>query len=155
MQSSNSETNPYLQQEVLSASPIRLRWMLIRRAEELCNLVEQLWSQGEYAQGREWLLRIRDILGELLDGVQEKSNPLSGPISDLYVYLLKLLTEVERTGDSTQLATLHSLLRFEEETWRLLNLQQSVTPVQTESNPVSPGIQYGAQQGFDSFSLEI
>lgn len=120
MHAGDSEINPYLQQEVLSASPVRLRWMLIRRAEEVCNLVIQLWNEQLFSQGDQWLLRIREILGELLDGIQDASNPVSSQVADFYVFLLQLTSEVEETRNIDRLVIMRDLLAIESETWRLL-----------------------------------
>lgn len=120
MHAGDSEINPYLQQDVLSASPIRLRWMLIRRAEEVCGLVIQLWNEQLFSQGDQWLLRIREILGELLDGIQDPSNPVSSQVADFYVFLLQLTCEVEESRNVGRLAIMRDLLAIESETWRLL-----------------------------------
>ncbi|QDV26556.1 flagellar export chaperone FliS [Aureliella helgolandensis] len=120
MHSGQLDQNPYLQQEVLTASPLRLRWMLINRAEELCRLVAQLWQQDNLSEAAGWLLRIREILGELLDGVTDKSNPASASISDFYVFLLRCIGEVELSQDRLQLKTLEELLHIEAETWQMV-----------------------------------
>ncbi len=114
-----NDVNPYLAQEVASASPIQLRWMLVKRAEELCGLVEQFWATGDAETGKQWGLRIREILGELLDGIQDRQNPVSQQLSDFYVFLLKLLTRAEDNSDLNELRTLRKLLKIEEETWSL------------------------------------
>lgn len=113
------DNNPYLQQEVLTASPVRLRWMLISHAKDLCEGVESLWSKGENALGDQWLLRVRDILGELLSGVTD-ANPASSQVSDFYLFLLKTLSESERSRDLKQLGKLRELLAYEADTWQLL-----------------------------------
>lgn len=112
------EVNPYLQQEVFTASPQRLRLMLIQRAEELCSLVGQLWQDEDDAQAAGWLLRIREILGELLEGVKDKTNPASRAVSDLYVFLLQYLTAIETERDQSKLVRLQAVLRVESETWQ-------------------------------------
>lgn len=129
----NDEINPYLEQEVLSASPIRLRWMLIQRAEELCGEVRRLWGLGKQEQAKGWLLRIREILGELLDGVQDQHNPVSQPVSDFYVFLLQLLSEAENHLDSDKMDTLGELLHIENETWQMVVQQQPATNIAEES----------------------
>lgn len=133
MFANDQEVNPYLQQEVLSSSPIRLRWMLIQRAEELCGLVQILWNDGETAKGMQWLIRIRDILGELLNGVTDAENPLGKSVADFYVFLIQLVTEVEQSHSAQRLATLKELLEIENETWR-----QVVE--KTEAENASPGM---------------
>jgi flagellin-specific chaperone FliS len=112
------DSNPYLQQEVLTASPVRLRWMLITRAKELCEGVESLWKDGQIALGAQWSLRIREILGELLAGVTD-GNPLSTQVADFYLFLLKVLSEAEQSQNIERLATLRDLLAYEADTWQL------------------------------------
>ena len=138
MLSNNSESNPYLEQEILTASPIRLRWMLISRAEELCGFVKQLWADGEALQAAGWLLRIREILGELLDGVKDRENPLSTQVADFYVFLLQLLTRVEQSQDVSQLQTLQELLHLENETWKMLLQKVSSEAVGIATTPAAP-----------------
>ncbi len=113
------DINPYLQQEVLSASPVRLRWMLITRAMELCEGVQSLWAEGQLLVGDQWALRIREILGELLSGVTE-GNPASQKVADFYTFLLAKLADVQRTRDAETLSTLRDLLSYEADTWKLL-----------------------------------
>jgi flagellar protein FliS len=120
MLAGENELNPYLQQEVMSASPPRLRWMLINRSIELCNLTAHLWSDGRQAEADQWLLRVRDILCELLDGVQDASNPLSKTICDFYIYLMQLSLEIEKSRSHDRLMLLKELLEIEAETWRLV-----------------------------------
>ncbi|MEZ6138079.1 MAG: flagellar export chaperone FliS [Pirellulaceae bacterium] len=149
-----SQVNPYLQQEVLTASPARLRWMLVKRAEELCGLVSNLWDQGQADQAFQWIIRIRDILGELLAGVQDATNPVSGNITDFYVFLLQLLAEIEQEPSSSRMSTLQDLLSIEAETWRLVSEQQTreISPVAGAiPAPVAPMTDY-IEGGF---SLEI
>lgn len=168
--------NPYLQQEVNSASPYRLRWMLIQRAEELCGAVESMWSQGNEQEAAQWLLRIRDILGELLSGVQDRENPVSQSVSDFYIFLVQLLGRVEADQDLEQLQTLRGLLQIEAETWRQVverfqggqNPSTDVQDVQFAQSQNTPSIPppimggYGgsAGQAYDtlggeSFSFEV
>ncbi len=158
MHMGDSDVNPYLQQEVLTSSPARLRWMLIHRAHDLTTMVAQLWSAGESAEGNQWLLRIREILGELLDGVKDESNPLSSPISDFYLYLLQMSFEIERTQDSSRLAVLGELLAIEAETWRLV-IEKVATESLVNSSPgaLFPALDRSLEiTSFgSSFSLEV
>ncbi len=137
----SSDVNPYLQQEVLSASPLRLRWMLIQRSVELCGLVEQLWSSGLDAASNQWLLSVREILGELLDGIQDADNPLSKPLTDFYLYLLQLAFEIDKHRDRDQLRVLTELLEFESETWRIVVEKASSESVaHLPAQPIFPAV---------------
>lgn len=144
-----SDVNPYLQQEVLSASPLRLRWMLIQRSVDLCGLVDQMWSTGQVDLSKQWLLRIREILGELLHGVQDADNPLSKSLTDFYLYLLQLAFEVEKNQDRERLSVLADLLAIESETWRLV-----VEKAGNESAPQLPAVALFPTVGHSLESLE-
>ena len=159
MQPNDPDINPYLQQEILSASPVRLRQMLIQRAEELCGFVQQLWIAGEQLQAAGWLLRIREILGELLDGVKDRDNPVSKQVTDFYIFLLQLLTRVEQTKDPEQLKTLQELLHMENETWLQVvqKLAAETNPISNSQTPFFPG-SLSSESTTDysgGFSLEI
>ncbi len=151
-----NDINPYLQQEVMSASPVRLRWMLIKRAEDLAVMVGRLWGNEDFSQANQWFLRIREILGELLDGVKDEHNPLSSPISDFYLYLLQMTFAIERTRDSARLKLLGELLAIESETWRLvLEKLGNESLAASESKSIFPDLSgaFDTASG-ESFSLE-
>ncbi len=159
------DINPYLQQEVLTASPVRLRWMLITRAKELCEGVGALWRDGQQALGDQWSLRIREILGELLAGVTG-DNPASAQVSDFYLFLLKMLSDAEQTRDSGRMLKMRDLLAYEAETWQLL-MQKSpsefsekpalATPLRTHlPAPINPSFNDSDDFSSDSsFSLDV
>lgn len=151
-----ADTNPYLQQEVLSASPARLRWMLIARAAELCGFVDQLWSNGQVALGNQWLLRIREILGELLDGVKDSQNPLSTPICDFYLFLLQITLEVDKHQDRERLKVLAELLAIEAETWRLVvDKAARDASASSPADSLFPSLSSSLDPSLGGFSLEV
>jgi len=117
-------TNPYLEQEVLTASPAKLRWMLLNKSVKLSQLIGQLWEVGDLGLGDQWCLRLRDILTELLSGVHGQ-DPTARQVADLYVFLIRLLTEAEQSHDSHRMVQLQSVLEEEAETW--LQVQQQVS----------------------------
>jgi flagellin-specific chaperone FliS len=160
------DINPYLQQEVLTASPIRLRWMLITRAKELCEGVESLWRDGQFSLADQWSLRIREILGELLSGVAD-GNPESARVADFYLYLLKVHSEAEQSRDFERLAILRGLLGYEADTWQLV-LQKSASENTSQTAPLGNMLQthlpapisssYSDPEDFSSgssFSLDV
>lgn len=156
----DQSTNPYLQQEVMTVSPIRLRWMLVQRAESLCLLVSKLWSEDKQGESVQWLIRIREILCELLDGVVDPKNPVSKAVCDFYVYLLRLLTEVDQTHSPAKLRTLRDLLAIEAETWKLAveKFDKAKTEMVTKAVPMAPAVQAyvdGPHATAGGFSLEV
>ncbi|GIW98799.1 MAG: hypothetical protein KatS3mg111_2132 [Pirellulaceae bacterium] len=168
MLDATDDISPYLRQEVLSASPLRLRWMLIRRAEELCQLVEELWDRGDEAVAQQWLLRLREILGELLGGITSHDNPLGQTVADFYVFLLKLAHQVRQPHDVDTLRTLKGLLQIENETWQMVvqkfdaeatdnpaSLPAEEPPLRSDVPPAPTTPEPSAWLGGDSLSLEI
>lgn len=168
MLSSHDDTNPYLQQEVMSASPPRLRWLLIQRACELCELVKHLWASDEPHQADQWLLRIREILSELIEGVKDRDNPLSKTITDFYIFIIQTVAQVERDRDSGKLEIIRDLLAIELETWRQVIESggeagefQSEAELQTASRPTAKPLPIPTNAAYPDlsaaggFSLEV
>jgi flagellin-specific chaperone FliS len=150
----SSDINPYLQQEVMSASKPRLRWLLVKKAEDLCGLISQLWLGDQPDTAEQWIIRVRDILGELLSGVQDSSNPAANSITDFYIFLLQLLSEVQGSRDQSRLRTLRELLSIEAETWRLVAERENSVPA-TDRVPIAP-LDLSSNGGpHSSFSLEV
>ncbi len=155
MVAGEGDINPYLQQEVMTASPARLRWLLIRRSEELCGMVATMWEMGQYELSKQWMIRIREIIGELLEGVKDESNPVSTPISDFYLYLLKLSLEVEGTQDRQRLKVLKDLLAIESETWRLVIEKVGAESQTASASSIFPALPSSSESVGGSFSLEV
>ncbi len=151
------DSNPYLEQEVLTASPARLKWLLLRKGVDLCQVVEQLWAQNQDSIAKQWTIRLRDILGELLAGVSGQ-DPLSRKVADLYVFSLKLLTTIELERNVSKLRQLRRILEIEEETWQLVQRQSAIKCTHASASsiqraPVVPPT--SAFTGGESFSLEV
>lgn len=157
-------TNLYLEQEVLNASPAKLRWLLIARGVQLCRVIAELWRAGDHALGDQWSLRLHDVLNELLSGVHGK-DPISAQVADLYVFMLKQLTQAEQAHSLPQLGQLQELLEIEAETWLLVQqdlaghrstapissaAQTSAAPHLGTPRPGSPGAPFFQQLQHDA-----
>lgn len=119
------DSDAFLTQEIAASSPARLRFLLIQKAVGLCSFVETQWRAQQYEQTSQWMLRIQDILTELLEGVQAKNNPLAATISDLYIYLLELSLSCHQAKDVDGLAALREILEIEQQTWSMFVNQES------------------------------
>lgn len=108
----------FLQQEIESATPAKLRWLLLRRATGLCQMIRQYWEAGDNSMGQQWLLQIQDILGELLNGVTDPENELAKTIVDLYVFLTKETVSLYQSANLDRLTVLSEIFQIEEETWK-------------------------------------
>ena len=129
--------NPYLEQEVLSASPAKLRWLLIDKSIKLSQVVGELWRTGDVAWADQWSLRLREILNELLGGIHGQ-DAVAKRVSDLYVFKIQLLTEAELTRDIAKLGQLRDLLEIDAETWRQLQQKLAQAPPSAHAAPPPP-----------------
>ena len=140
----------FLRQEVESASPAKLRWLLIRKAIGLCEAIDQLWSDKRNDEAGQWLLRIREIFGELLSGVTDPHNPSAKNVTDLYIFLLVTLEDVEKHQDRKQLRSMVEVLDIELGTWALF-VQRENQPAGSEfDSPSRPHTALGASNHFAS-----
>ena len=129
-----NDPDAFLRQEVESASPAKLRWLLIRKAIGLCQAVDQLWTEARFGEADQWLLRVRDIFGELLDGVTDAKNPAASSVADLYTFLLLMLENLEKGRDRIELRAMNEILEVDLGTWDLF--------VRRESQSQGAGVQF-------------
>lgn len=132
--------NPYLEQEVFSASPAKLRWLLINKGLQLTRMIEALWEQNDTGAGQ-YTVWLRDVLNELLSAVHGQ-DALAKKVSDLYIFMAKLLTSAEQKNSLDEIRQLRSLLEIEAETW------QMVQQAQSGSAPIAAPITLTSSEGF-------
>jgi flagellin-specific chaperone FliS len=111
----------FLLQEIQSASPSKLRWLLLQKAHGLSRVVEEHWQRGQVTQAKQWVIWIQDIMTELLEGIVDPKHELAKQQSDLYVFLTKLLAVADQTNDQPTLRNFIEILEIEMETWDMLS----------------------------------
>ncbi len=114
------DTDAFLRQEVESASPARLRWLLLQKAHGLSIHVRDLWLQAKSEDAQQWFLLIQDIFTELLEGIIDPKHELAKQQSDLYIFLIQLLVQSGQTHDVNSLESLTEILEIEKDTWEML-----------------------------------
>jgi flagellar protein FliS len=108
----------YLETQVNTATPQKLRLLLIDGALRFARQTLDHWRASNQPAAAESLLRCREITSELLAGVSPEASPLARQVSEIYVYLFAMLSEVQRTRDEHALAAAIRILEEERETWR-------------------------------------
>ena len=135
--------NQYLETAVRTASPAKLRLMLLERAVGLCQVIARRWREKQPEFGYdEQTITLRDILTELLAGVGKSELPVALQVADLYVFLTKHLTSAEMMRDVTMIEEIQIVLETEAETWRIVcetatqnaHRQATATPHATSLN---------------------
>ena len=109
----------YLQAEVQTATPQKLRLMLIEAAIKNIHRVKKAWEDEKYEAGFESLSLAQDIVAELLSSLDKESNPdLAGKIASIYVFIFRCLSEGGMTHDQQKMDDALRVLNSERETWK-------------------------------------
>ena len=108
----------YLETEVMTATPQRLRLMLIEGALRFASLAQENWHAGHDDAANQSLAKCRAILAESLGAIRADTSQVATQVRDLYVFLLKSTLEVGQSRDLDRLASIIGLLQIERETWR-------------------------------------
>ena len=108
----------YLETHVLTATPQKLRLMLIEGAIRFARATADAWQRGDREAGLESLIRCREAIGELIAGIQADSSPLARQVAEIYLFLFTALTQAQLTQDQSQLESTIRILEEERETWR-------------------------------------
>ncbi len=119
----------YLESAVRTASPARLRLMLIERGVEVAGSLAGRWRSGQDLGVNELSLKLLDLLTELLGGVTggvtETELQVCRQVSDLYVFLTQHLVAAETTSDADSIDEIRIVLATEAETWRSVCAQEA------------------------------
>jgi flagellar protein FliS len=110
----------YLEAKVLTAPAYRLHLMLIEGAIRFGRQASDALGRGDQLAAATPLLRVIDIVGELLAGVRHQSSDMNKRLTDLYWFLFRLATEAKIHADAGKLAVLLRLLEYERQTWQML-----------------------------------
>jgi flagellar protein FliS len=108
----------YLEAQILTASPQKLRLMLIEAAIGSAQRTLAHWEEGAHSEAVESLIRCRNIVTELLSGIKPDDSDLARRVAGIYVFLFKALTEAQLRRDRQRLREVVSILEIERETWR-------------------------------------
>lgn len=114
----NNPQEVYLESQVLSANPQRLRLLLIEGALRFGRQALRQWEADQWDAASESLARCRDIVEELLQSIHAETSPLAKRVADLYLFLFQSLAESQIRRDQQPLTDVLGILESERETWR-------------------------------------
>jgi flagellar secretion chaperone FliS len=125
----------YLETQIVTATPQKLRLMLVEGAIRQAQLALEHWEQGRNEEGLSAIIRCRSIAAELIDGVRDDGSKLAKQVIAIYAFIFKALTEAQLQRDITRLADVLAVLQEERQTW------QQVCQTLTEApQPAAPGL---------------
>lgn len=123
----------YLETQVLTAAPQKLRLMLVDGALRHGRLAREHWQANRLWEGGEALTRCHEIVHELMAGLRREVAPdLVAKVAGLYAYTSRLLSQAHLRRELHTLDEALALLEQERETWRLVCEQLG------ESRPAAP-----------------
>lgn len=126
---SHSGSQQYMDASIRTASPAKLRLMLLERSVEVARLLSESWASGQKKGPNEHSLTLLELISELLSGVaggsNDAENKLCLQVADLYVFLLQHLVLAEEESDASAIDEIRMVLEAEVETWRAAVAQQS------------------------------
>lgn len=112
-----SARDSYLETQVMTASPQKLRLMLVEGAIRNVNQVQHFWELQRLDDALEASIRAREIISELMSPLSADKSPLAMQMLSVYVYLFRTLTEATLENDAKKLADVLRVLSEERETW--------------------------------------
>jgi len=115
---SHSQNTQYLAAKVLTAPPHRLHLMLIEGAIRYGRQAEAALRRGDRAAASEPLMRLIDVVGEMLAGVRESKTQLNQQIADFYLFLFRSVADAKVNDSVEKLSEALKLLEFERQTWQ-------------------------------------
>jgi flagellar protein FliS len=127
----------YLETQVLTATPQKLRLMLIEGAIRQARLTQSCWQEGRQEDAFEALVRCRNIVSELYSAVDATAGPLARQVKALYLFLFKTLAEAQLMRDQQKLADALAVLEVEQETWQQFCEQTPDAPPSGLSAPAA------------------
>ena len=125
----------YLESQVRTATPQRLRLMLIEGALRFARQAEAAWSEPLEAAPMESLRRCRAILAELYGTVRKDALDIASQVADLYFFLYRQVVVAQADEDRQALADVIRVLEEERTTWQLVCEQLPEAPVASGGGP--------------------
>jgi len=146
-----SARDAYLETQILTATPQRLRLMLIEGAIRKITAAKTAYDEGDWQKASADLSHCRDIVTELIAGIDPEQNPVAKQILSVYMFLYSTLVEAQFGRDASRLTDLLRILEEERQTWRAVceNMPDRPTPA---SNPTHNTEELAPQRVTESWS---
>jgi flagellar secretion chaperone FliS len=153
-----SARDNYLETEVLTATPQKLRLMLIEGAIHAAERTRHFWSAGDKDLAFDTMIRAQQIVTELMSSLNyENDNPLIKKLAAVYLFVFRTLVEANVKHDEKKLDEAIRVLEEERVTWRQV-CEQAVAQDRssaafTPSAPHMPPPPVGLGMVFDNDDL--
>ena len=124
----SSASDSYLETQIVTATPQKLRLLLIEGAIRNARRTSEFWAEQRDEAALESLIRCRAIISELLAGVRSDGSDLCQRVIALYSFLFQRLTAAQQQRNPSILAEVIDVLAEERLTWQQLCEQMPAAP---------------------------
>ena len=107
----------YLETQVLTAAPQKLRLMLIDGCMRFAQQAREAHAQGNGEQFSSSLERARDIVTELISAIRPDGTALTEAARGLYAFIFKSLAEAQLLKNVQKIDDALKVLEEEQQTW--------------------------------------
>jgi len=130
---SSSAREAYLETQIRTATPQKLRLMLIDGALRFAQQAIACWDDPDQSAARcNALARCHDILVELYGAVRTDDAPVAPQVKAIYRFLFLHLVEATTGNDCQKVREVVRVLEQERETWRQLCTQMPEPPARDD-----------------------
>jgi flagellar protein FliS len=164
---SQSARDQYLETQVTTATPQRLRLMLIEAALRKARSAADAWQAGRSDEGLAAVSQCRDIVAELIAGIRPEQSELAKQVLGIYLFVFSTLIEAQFHRDQQRLRDIVRILEEERQTWHQLCDQMVELPPAPAGPPtaeevaprrvgetITAGFVPSASIGRSAFSME-
>jgi flagellar protein FliS len=123
-----SARDSYLESQVLTATPQRLRLLLIEGALRFAKQIVHSWEKGDSETGLEAVSRCRRIVTELLTVMVDDGTEVIGQLRGIYAFMFRQLTDAQQQQNPEMVGEVIRLLEVERETWQMVCEQMPEAP---------------------------
>jgi len=109
----------YLETQILTATPQKLRLMLIDAAIRSARRTKEHWLAEDHDQACTSLIHAQRVVSELLGSINREASPeLGKKMAAVYMFIFRSLSEAGLTRDVQKIEDAVVVLEEERETWR-------------------------------------
>ena len=124
----------YLETQVNTATPQRLRLMLIEEALRQIRAGQAAFEVDTFDEGAAAIGHAREIIAELIGGIHPDETPLARQVLGIYLFLFSTLAEAQFSKDKQRLGEALKVLEEERQTWQAVCEQMPERPVAASSS---------------------
>ena len=153
----NRPSDTYFENQIFTATPQRLRLMLIDGALHYARKAAMHWEQGRAHEGGEAIVGCQRIVTELLRGLRADIAPdLVANVAALYNFVFRALIEAGLRRDPGKLNDAMKVLEIDRETWRQVceQLGASLEAAQQSTSRRAPHFATQPEAAAGGFAIE-